>query len=108
MKEFYGLYFLSHLFLFEGQVLSEPIVRRFERRKTRLPSAPPVAFTAEFFEDESKQRQWNSFNTKSSLFIESVPLKTVVGEIEQSAMPLVRGVMTEGHWSRWWQPGGPW
>ena len=108
MKDFHDLYSLSRLFSFEGQVLSEAIVRTFERRKTRLPSAPPIAFTAEFFEDESKQRQWTAFNGKNKLYIESVPLKTVVDSIEQFIMPLVRGVATEGRWSRSWQAGGPW
>jgi hypothetical protein len=108
MKDFHDLYSLSRLFSFEGQVLSEAIVRTFERRKTRLPSAPPIAFTAEFFEDESKQRQWTSFNVKNRLYIESVPLKTVVGDIEKFVMPLVRGITTEGHWSQSWQAGGPW
>jgi Nucleotidyl transferase AbiEii toxin, Type IV TA system len=36
------------LFSFEGRILSEALVWAFERRKTRLPSAPPIAFTAEF------------------------------------------------------------
>jgi len=108
MKDFYDLYFLSRLFSFEGQVLSEAIMRTFERRKTRLPSATPIAFTAEFFEDESKQRQWTSFNANNKLYIESVPLRTVVGDIEQFVMPLVRGVTTEGHWSQSWRNGGPW
>jgi hypothetical protein len=108
MKDFHDLYSLSRLFSFEGQVLSEAIVRTFERRKTRLPSAPPIAFTAEFFEDESKQRQWTAFNGKNKLYIEAVPLKTVVSDIEQFLMPLVFGVTTQGHWSHYWQTGGPW
>jgi hypothetical protein len=108
MKDFHDLYSLSRLFSFEGQVLCEAIVRTFERRKTKLPSAPPTAFTAEFFEDESKQRQWAAFNAKNKLYIEAVPLKTVVGDIEQFLMPLVFGVTTQGHWRYNWQAGGPW
>jgi hypothetical protein len=86
----------------------QPFALVFERRKTRLPSAPPIAFTAEFSEDESKQRQWTSFNSKNRLYIEFVPLKTFVSDIEQFIMPLVRGVTTEGHWSQPWQAGRPW
>lgn len=108
MKDFHDLRALSQLFSFEGQVLSEAILRTFERRKTKLPSAPPIAFTAEFFEDESKQRQWTAFNGKNQLYIEAVPLKTVVGDIEQFIMPLVLGMTAEGHWSLSWQAGGPW
>lgn len=108
MKDFHDLYSLSHLFSFEGQILSEAIMRTFERRKTRLPLATPIAFTAEFFENESKQRQWISFYGKNKLYIESIPFKSVVGHIEQFVMPLVRGVAVEGHWNRSWRAGGPW
>jgi hypothetical protein len=108
MKDFHDLYSLSRLFSFEGQVLAEAIARTFERRKTRLPLAPPIAFTAEFFDDESKQIQWTAFKAKNKLFIESVPLKTVVGDIEQFVMLLVRGVAAEGHSNRSWRAGGPW
>ena len=108
MKDFHDLYSLSRLFSFEGQVLSEAIMRTFERRKTRFPSALPTAFTAEFFEDESKQRQWTAFNAKNKLYIKSVPLKTVVGSIEQFIMPMLLGVAAEGRWNRSWPGGGPW
>jgi hypothetical protein len=108
MKDFHNLYALSRLFSFKGKVLSEAIVRTFERRRTRLPAAPPVAFTSKFFDDESKKRPWTAFNAKNKLNIESIPLKTIVGSIEQFIMPLVRGVAAEGHWSRTWHAGGPW
>lgn len=108
MKDFHDLYSLSRLFSFEGQVLSEAIVRTFERRKTRLPSASPVAFTAEFFDHKSTQRQWAAFNGKNRLYIEAIPLKTVVGQIEQFVMPLVLGMTTDGQWKRSWIAGGPW
>jgi hypothetical protein len=108
MKDFHDLCTLSQLFPFEGQLLSEAIKRTFERRKTSLPSGPPIAFTSEFFDDESKQRQWGAFNGKNRLYIEAIPLKTVVGNIEQFVMPLVLGLTTEGKWSRSWQAGGPW
>ena len=108
MKDFHDLYSLSRLFSFEGQVLSEAIIRTFERRKTRLPSTLPTAFTAEFVEDESKQRQWAAFNAKNKLYIKSVPLKTVIGSIEQFIMPMLLGVAAEGGWNRSWTGGGPW
>ena len=108
MKDFHDLYTLSRLFSFEGQILSEAISRTFERRKTPLPSAPPTAFTAEFFGDESKQRQWTAFNRKNSLYIEAISLKTAVTVIEQFVMPVVRGVAEAGRWTRSWQAGGPW
>jgi hypothetical protein len=40
-----------------------------KRRKAKLPSKPPFALTSEFFEGESKQRQWVAFNGKNRLYI---------------------------------------
>ncbi len=71
-------------------------------------AAPPRAFTAEFFEDESKQRQWSAFNTKNRLYIEAIPLQHVVGDIERFLMPLSAGITAEGHRKQFWPPGGPW
>ncbi|RXH55895.1 nucleotidyl transferase AbiEii/AbiGii toxin family protein [Granulicella sibirica] len=108
MKDFHDLRTLAQLFPFEGRLLSEAIMRTFERRKTALPSAPPIAFTAEFFEDKSKQLQWNAFNERNRLYVEAVPLKTVLSHIERFLMPLVLAMTTEGHWSKSWQARGPW
>jgi hypothetical protein len=110
MKDFHDLRALSQLFPFDGEVLAKAIVRTFERRKTAIPTiaAPPRAFTAEFFEDESKQRQWAAFNNKNRLYIEAVPLKRVVGDIEQFLMPLFADMAAQEHRKRSWPAGGPW
>jgi hypothetical protein len=110
MKDFHDLRTMSELFPFDGQVLAEAIMRTFERRKTAIPTitAPPRAFTAEFFEDESKQRQWGAFNTKNRLYIEAVPLKRVMADIERFLIPLLTGLTIAGHWKRSWPAGGPW
>jgi len=110
MKDFHDLRALSELFPFDGQLLAEALVRTFERRKTALPTIAesPRAFTAEFYEDESKQRQWAAFNTKNRLYIEAVPLKRVVTDIERFLMPLLTRLITEGQRKRSWPAGGPW
>jgi hypothetical protein len=109
MKDFHDLRALCELFSFDGQVLAEAIARTFERRRTVIPTvAPPRAFTAEFFEDESKQRQWAAFNTKNRLYIEAIPLQRVVVDIERFLMPLVIAVTTDGDWNNSWPAGGPW
>jgi hypothetical protein len=110
MKDFHDLRALSQLFSFDGEVLAEAIQRTFERRKTAIPNvaAPPRAFTPEFFDDESKQRQWVAFNTKNRLYIEAVPLQRVVNDIERFLMPLVTELTTEGHRKMLWPAGGPW
>ena len=110
MKDFHDLRTLSELFQFDGELLAKAIVRTFERRKTAIPTiaAPPRTFTAEFYEDESKQRQWGAFNTKNRLYIEAVPLKRVMADIERFLMPLLTGLTIAGHLKRSWPAGGPW
>jgi hypothetical protein len=108
MKDFHDLYTLSRLFSFEGKLLSEAILRTFERRKTPFPSSPPTALTVEFYGDDSKQRQWTAFNKKNSLYIEAVPLETAVRTIKQFVMPVVVGLLETGRWSSSWEAGGPW
>ncbi len=108
MKDFHDLRTICELFPFNGSILSEAIVRTFARRKTLLPTAPPLAFTSEFFEDESKKRQWAAFNLKNKLYIKPISLDVVVATIEQFLMPLVIEVRTGGRWHKSWQPGGPW
>jgi hypothetical protein len=71
------------------------------------PCGSDPAFTAEFFNDESKQRQWDSFNLKNRLYIEPVPPKIAIGNIERFLMPLLIGVKSDGHWDYSWPVGGP-
>jgi hypothetical protein len=110
MKDFHDLRALSLLFPFDGEVLAEAIQRTFDRRKTAIPTAaaPPLALTAEFFDDESKQRQWAAFNTKNRLYIEAVPLQRVVGDIERFLIPLVAGMSDNVRGKKLWPAGGPW
>jgi hypothetical protein len=110
MKDFHDLRALSRLFSFDGPVLAEAIRRTFERRRTKLPAAEtqPTAFTAEFFDDESKRSQWDAFYAKNRLYIESIPLKTAIAEIERFLMPLLIGIKSGGHWNLSWPAGGPW
>ena len=62
MKDFHDLNTLASLFPFSSPSLSEAIRRTFERRKTPLPQeALPTALTAEFYNDPTKQKQWEAF-----------------------------------------------
>lgn len=60
-------------------------------------------FTSEFFQDESKRNQWGAFNMKNRLYIEAVPLKRVVGDIELFVMLPLAGVTTHEIWKISWK-----
>lgn len=67
LKDFYDLWHLATHFDFEGPVLGQALAATFERRETVIPFDVPVALTAEFYEDASRQRQWTAFWTRSDL-----------------------------------------
>jgi predicted nucleotidyltransferase component of viral defense system len=55
MKDFFDLYEMAARFRFTEETLSEAIRATFERRKTPLPTEPPLALTEEFSGDSIKQ-----------------------------------------------------
>jgi len=61
MKDFYDLWFLSQSWPFQITALSDAIRATFERRRTPLPVAAPLALTLEFHSDEQKSLQWTAF-----------------------------------------------
>lgn len=109
MKDFHDLSTISALFSFDGQKLSEAIRRTFERRKTALPlDLPPTALTPEFFDDKTKNAQWNAFLSKNKLYLEPVTLPEVVAAIRGFVMPVLLFQNGAEPKARTWRPGGPW
>jgi hypothetical protein len=109
MKDFHDLKTLASLFPFDASSLSQAIRRTFERRKTPLPlEALPTALTAEFYDDATKQKQWNAFVTKNKLYIEPISLQEVTAGIEVFVMPVLPLSAAENLPALRWEPGGPW
>ena len=106
MKDFHDLRTISLLFEFTGTALSTALQRTFERRKTVLPiEALPTALTPEFYEDETKQKQWNAFVSKNKLYIEPITLQEVTSSIRDFVLPVLKPEDSRG---LQWSPGGPW
>jgi hypothetical protein len=62
MKNVYDLEVMARTFAFDGKLLAEAIRTTFTRRETGLPAEGiPLAFTAEFQEDQNRKRQWTAF-----------------------------------------------
>ncbi|MFQ5571042.1 MAG: nucleotidyl transferase AbiEii/AbiGii toxin family protein, partial [Rhodothermales bacterium] len=78
MKDFYDLWYLSGHFAFDGPTLVRAITATFERRGTPLPSTLPLALTAEFADDPTKQTQWNAFLRRGGLKTEAMTLREVI------------------------------
>jgi predicted nucleotidyltransferase component of viral defense system len=103
MKDFYDLWYLSQHFTFEGSLLSRAIAATFERRRTPIPTATPLALTSEFAEDETKQRQWVAFVRKGKLNADNLGLSQIRAILHDFLMPptiaIVEGVKFDRAWS---------
>jgi hypothetical protein len=60
-KDFYDLWTLSNLFVFDDDRLARAIAATFERRRTAIPIHPPVALTPIFAADPTRRRQWAAY-----------------------------------------------
>lgn len=92
MKDFYDIHSLSREFSFDGNALSEAVRKTFERRGTPLPEDVPFVFTAEFFDDDNKKKQWEAFCNKNRGYVTHVSLESVCKDIAQFLTPIVESV----------------
>jgi hypothetical protein len=103
MKDFHDIQRLSREFSFRGIILSEAIGRTFAARSTQLPSGIPLAFTAEFFDDADKKRQWTAFCRKNRGYVTEVSLQSVCEEIAAFLIPIIQAIngrsAAPGKWS---------
>ena len=111
MKDFHDLHSLSVTFAFGGQTLVQAIRGTFEHRHTNLPAnGIPLAFTPEFYADDSKVKQWNAFCTKNSPYVERTEFKSVIAQLISFLAPVIRsareGRLLNSTWTpaRGWQP----
>jgi hypothetical protein len=95
------------MFPFDGELLVRAIRATFERRGTPLPHGLPVALTAEFAEDSTKNTQWAAFVRKAGggdLGNLSVVVRAVATFVER---PL-GAAGARATFREVWPPSGPW
>jgi hypothetical protein len=109
MKDFHDLRSLCQEFHFDGRSLSEAVEKTFIRRRTPLPAkVAPIVFSAEFFEDENKKRQWSAFCRKYRGYVNDASLESICLEIARFLMPVVEFLNNKKSFDRSWAPKGPW
>lgn len=107
MKDFYDVAVLARGFDFEGELLTSAIRATFQRRKTPLPTGLPVALTAAFANDSSKQTQWSGFARKAGVADAGTLAETVAEVSAFIASPLTFAANGARFLARW-RAGGPW
>jgi len=108
MKDFHDLWTLARHLNFQGSILSESIRRTFERRKTSLPDAAPLALTPDFYEDKQKQTQWRAFLEKGLRSETRLNLGAVAGDLRRFLMPPTEALNRGAPFTLKWKQGGPW
>ncbi len=111
MKDFYDLWTLATHFAFEGDRLCAALRATFARRGTSLPreEEEPVALTARFGDDRTKQLQWAAFLRKGHLTMESeTNLPNILAVLQAFLLPPANALVRVGAFHGHWQPGGTW
>lgn len=108
MKDFYDLWYLATNHGFDGTLLASAIQQTFERRKTAIPSTPPIALTENFSSDASKQTQWRAFVARGRLTIAPPDLATVVAKLHEFVWPVSESLASTTEFQVIWTPNQGW
>lgn len=104
MKDFFDLDWLCRHMEFERSTLHAAITATFTRRGTAWPEETPLALTAAFGEERSKQTQWSAFLRKSRLTAD--PLPVIIGRLHGFLHPVL---FSNGENSAMkWSPAAGW
>jgi hypothetical protein len=107
MKDFFDLWILCQNFEFNGELLAQAIQATFERRRTALPRDIPTALTAEFHDDDAKQKQWKAFISRSGL-ITTPPLPELIAKLRIFLLPPSDAIRSVTSFRQRWIAPGPW
>lgn len=102
MKDFFDLAVIARTSALDGGALVDAIRATFARRDTPLPTATPVALTAEFVASPIKARQWNAFVTKAGLH--STSLQEVAMTLDAFLWPAIEACSRSNRFGKRWSP----
>ena len=108
VKDLFDLHFLAKHFAFTGDALAAAIAATFNRRKTPLPTARPIALNEEYTNDSNTLSRWSAFLRRSRLADPSPELRTVADGIWKFLGPMTEAIRTGKPAPRKWEGGGPW
>ena len=85
MKDYFDLRALAREGVLDSTLLGKAIAATCKRRGTALPESLPLGLSDEFYQNATKQTQWNGFIARNKLV--SVGLKEVVEEVRDFLAP---------------------
>jgi predicted nucleotidyltransferase component of viral defense system len=108
MKDFFDIWILARLFIFDGTLLVQAFRSTFAERQTPLPQETPTAFLPEFYADPGKTAQWQAFVRRSRIDTGDTDLAQIIEEIAPFLLPPLQAAAQGISFSASWQPNGPW
>jgi len=108
MKDFLDIFVIAKTFPFEGAILLQAVASTFARRKTMAPVETPVALTAAFTKDSTKQTQWRAFLGRSKIELAPESLSEVVSFVKVFVAPILIAARDGVKFNKAWTAGGPW
>jgi Nucleotidyl transferase AbiEii toxin, Type IV TA system len=108
MRDFFDIHALAQHERFEGDVLSRALRATFERRRTPIPEALPLALTPAFAAIREKQVQWQGFLHRNGVLTAPPELATVVAGIAVFLEPVIAAARRGRALRSAWSAGGPW
>jgi len=108
MRDFFDIHALALHQSFDGLTLARALRMTFERRRTQLPIAAPLALTPAFAGVEGKRAQWAGFLRRSGLTTDAHDLEAVIDAIAAFVGPVLAAISCSEPFSGKWSPQGPW
>lgn len=108
MRDFFDVHALAMRESFDGDVLTRSLRATFERRRTEVPTALPLALTQGFADVEGKRAQWSGFVRRIRSSAGAEDLGDVIGVIAAFVGPALAAAAGDRRYPFRWPPGGPW
>ena len=108
MKDYFDIYALAQHEHFTGHVLSDALRATFDRRRTPMPGALPLAITPSFAAIPQKQLQWQGFLRRSGALAAPAELSEIVAGIALFLEPVIVAACGGSALVSDWPPGGTW
>lgn len=108
IRDFFDVHALAMHESFAGDVLAGALRATFERRRTEIPAALPLALTPGFADVEGKRAQWSGFVRRIRSSAGAEDLGDVIAVIAAFVGPALTAAAGDRRYPFRWSPGGPW
>ncbi len=109
IKDFFDLHHLASRFDFDRATLASAVRLTFERRRTPIPTDPPIGLTRAYWDNPSRPPQIRAFARRAMLDLPQDFVDECVRVLDAFLSPVLDDLKRVGRSPKGtWRPGGPW